>query len=202
MRWWMLLVLLLVAGSTWAAEVFLIPEHHPKPIYPPGLQRAGFTGGVKVSFTVSADGAVSKVGILKSDHAELSDAVKKALAQWRFKPWTVEGERPPEQEIIAPMTFGFDSPDGVNLWLKDLKCREFNSLLAHYPRHAWVDAAPFHYVRGYLANTFFQGQIPMEQRLAMVAKMNKRVPSIVTRCQKSPGLKYVTLLPEDIRKVL
>jgi len=45
------------------------------------------------------------VSILQSEHPDLAEAVRVAIEQWRFKPWTVGGDKPAEQEVIAPMVF-------------------------------------------------------------------------------------------------
>jgi len=65
-----------------------------------------------------------------------------------------------------------------------------------------VDAAPFHYTRAYLSNVFHITQLPSEQRLEWIAKLNKRVPTIVRSCRSGPVLKYMSLLPEEIRQLL
>ena len=59
MRWRGLFLMLCVAGEGLAAEIFLVAEYSPKPIYPNALHRAGVTGDVRVSLTVHADGSVS-----------------------------------------------------------------------------------------------------------------------------------------------
>ncbi|NUU33752.1 energy transducer TonB [Pseudomonas sp. C2B4] len=203
---WLVCVVLLVAMSIdgRASEVFLIPEHNPKPTYPPTLQRAGIIGDVRVRFMVHADGSVSKVGIVKSDHPDLAEAVRVAVAQWRFKPWTVEGDKPAEQEVIAPMIFGFDSalPLHLNEWLKKLKCRDLNEVIVNTPEHAWADTTAFYYTRAYLSNAFSKTTLSNEQRLALIAKMNRKVPIIVRECLNSPVSRFVRFLPEDIRKLL
>ena len=90
MRWFACVLLLVVSVGCRAGEVFLIPENNPKPIYPAALFRAGITGEVRVRFTANADGSVSKVSILQSDHPDLAEATRSAIEQWRFKPWTAE----------------------------------------------------------------------------------------------------------------
>ncbi|HEF4759019.1 TPA: energy transducer TonB [Pseudomonas putida] len=205
MRWVVCVVLLLVLSvESRAGEVFLIPEYNPKPIYPPELQRAGIIGEVRVGLTVRADGSVSKVSILSSDHPDLAEATRVATAQWRFKPWTVESDRPAEQEVIAPMIFGFDwaLPIHLNKWLKDLKCRDFNEITVNTPEHAWADTTAFYYTRAYLSNAFSTTTLPNERRLALIAKMNRKVPIIVRECLNSPVSRFVRFLPEDIRKLL
>lgn len=204
MRWLACVILLMVSADIRAGEVFLIPEHNPKPLYPRVLFRAGITGEVRVGFTVNADGSVSKVNILQSDHPDLAEASRVAIAQWRFKPWAVEGETPAELEVIAPMSFrlDLDTPIHTNQWLKKLRCRDINEALADFPEHAWVDTAVFGYTRAYLSNVFHSTQLPNETRLAWIANLNKRVPIIVRECRNSPVRKYMSLLPREIRELL
>jgi TonB family protein len=204
MRWFVCVLLLVVSVGVRAEEVFLIPENNPKPIYPQALLRAGITGDVRVGFAVNADGSVSKVRILQSDHPDLAEAVRVAIEQWRFKPWTVGGDKVAEQEVIAPMVFrlDLDTPIHTNQWLKQLRCRDLNEALVDFPEYAWVDSKVFDYTRAYLSNVFNKTQLQNEQRLALIAKLNKQVPKIVRDCRASPVRKYMSLLPEDIRKLL
>ena len=204
MRWFACVLLLVVSVGVRAEEVFLIPENNPKPIYPQALLRAGITGDVRVGFAVNADGSVSKVRILQSDHPDLAEAVRVAIEQWRFKPWTVGGDKVAEQEVIAPMVFrlDLDTPIHTNQWLKQLRCRDLNEALVDFPEYAWVDSAVFGFTRAYLSNVFNKTQLQNEQRLALIAKLNKQVPKIVRDCRASPVRKYMSLLPEDIRKLL
>jgi TonB family protein len=204
MRWFACVLLLVVTIGVRAEEVFLVPENNPKPIYPRALFRAGITGEVRVRFTANADGSVSKVSILQSDHPDLAEAVRVAIEQWRFKPWTEDGDKPAEQEVIAPMVFrlDLDMPIHTNQWLKQLRCRDLNEALVDFPEYAWVDSKVFDYTRAYLSNVIYTTQLQNEQRLALIAKLNKRVPRIVRDCRASPVRKYMSLLPEDIRKLL
>ncbi|MNB60813.1 transport protein TonB [compost metagenome] len=204
MRWIFAGLLLVIGGSALASEVFLIPENNPQPIYPLELQRAGVTGEVKVSFIASADGSVSEISIRESTHPDFSDAVRDAIAQWRFKPWTVEGNKPEQQEIIAPMIFrlDLDLPIHVNQQLKALRCRTVNENLANIAEYSWIDSAVFAQTRAYLSNVFHKTQLPDAQRLAMIAKMNRQVEKIVRACRQSPTRKFISLLPAEIRELL
>lgn len=202
MNWIGMLLLLVLATASQAGQLFLIPESHPDPIYPQALQRAGITGDVRVEFTVQADGSVNKVSVLQSDHPALAESASAAVKRWRFRPWTVAGDKPPEQEVIAPLAFRLEAPKGINQWIKGLSCRDVNSYLANAAEYSWVDALPFHNIRGYLSNIFFQRQLSNEQRLAMIAKMNKQVPIIFTNCRDNPTRKFMSLLPAEIRELL
>lgn len=204
MRWLAFAVLLVLALDVRAGEVFLIPENNPKPIYPKALFRAGITGDVRVRFNVHADGSVSKVNILESDHPDLAEATRVAVTQWRFKPWPLDGDTLAEREVVAPISFrlDLDTPIHTNQWLKALRCRDLNESLVDFPEHAWVDAPVFDFTRAYLSNVFHITQLPNEKRLAWIAKLNKRVPIIVRECRNSPVRKYTSLLPEEVRKLL
>ncbi|MNP31883.1 hypothetical protein D3C76_1250290 [compost metagenome] len=147
---------------------------------------------------------MSKVRILQSDHPDLAEATRVAIAQWRFKPWPVAGDKPAEQEVIAPMRFRLDStlPLHTNQWLKALHCRDLNAAVVHTPEHEWIDSTPFHYIRAYLSIAFSTTTLPSERRLALIARMNRAVPMIVRQCRKKPVYRFESFLPEDIRKLL
>lgn len=204
MRWFVLMVVWALSGELRAQEIFLIPENNPRPVYPKALQRAGIIGDVQVRFVVSFDGSVSKLNILQSDHPDLAEATRVAIEQWRFKPWTVEGGKPAEQEVIVPMQFRFDStvPIHTNQWLKELRCRDLNEAFVHIAEQSWVDSAVFHYTRAYLSNAFSMTAISKERRLELIAKLNRKVPIIVRQCLNNPVSRYVRFLPEEIRKML
>ncbi|MCK1790186.1 energy transducer TonB [Pseudomonas violetae] len=204
MRWISFLLLLVISVDARAGEVFLIPEDNPKPVYPRYLQRIGVTGDVRISFYVNADGSVDRVKVLESDNPDMSEAAMVAIEKWRFKPWMPGGELPTEQQVIASLAFRLelDSPIHTNQWIKQLKCREVNEALRDTPEYAWVDSPPFHYTRAYLSNTFHVTQLPDEQRLAWIALLNRKVPTIVRQCRSSPVIKFMNLLPTDIRNLL
>jgi len=199
---WAIAVFLLVTLPAQAGEVFLIPEHNPKPIYPRALSRAGITGDVKVGFTAKADGSVSEIAILRSDHPELAQAVREAIAQWRFKPWKVDDKKPAAQEIVAPMIFRLEAPEGAHQWVQQLKCRELNAHLNHMPEYAWIDSAPFHYLRSHLSSGVFQSQLSEDKRLALIARLNRSVEGVVWRCRQWPVSRFTRFLPEEVRQLL
>lgn len=205
MRWFVLAFLFVVSSSVSAEAMFLIPADNPKPKYPLKLSRAGITGDVRVSFTVHADGSVSKVKAAPGKaHAELVDASLAAVNRWRFKPWDITSDRPPEIEIVAPMSFRLDSdiPIHANEELKQLTCGEVSKAAQHLADYSWVDMVVFRYTRGYLSHSFASAQLSDERRLALIAKLNKSIPSIIRRCNTHPATRYVRFLPEEIRELL
>ncbi|MHC8317172.1 energy transducer TonB [Pseudomonas sp. LB3P31] len=197
-----MLLLVMVSFEAKGAEVFLIPEANPKPDYPKALSRAGIAGSVRVSFYANADGSVSDVKILQSDHPDLAEATKVAIAKWRFKPWVVEGDRPARQEVIAPMVFGLEAPSGINAWLKELKCREVNEGLVRAAEQSWPDLPAFQYTRAYLSSGLLQVQMSNEERLGMIARLNRQVPVIARQCLNNPIARFARYLPQNIRELL
>lgn len=205
MRWFVLAVLCVISSGVIAEAMFLIPADNPKPKYPRALYRAGITGDVRISFTVHADGSVGKVmAVPGKAHAELVEASLAAVNRWRFKPWDVSSDRPPEIEVVAPMSFRLDSdiPIHANEELKRLTCGDVSREAQHLADNTWVDMVVFRYTRSYLSHSFSSSQIPDEKRLALIAKLNKSVPSIIRRCNTHPATRYVRFLPEEIRELL
>lgn len=204
MQWCVLLMLLIVSGGAWASEVLLIPENNPRPVYPLALFRAGITGEVGAEFTVHADGSVDRISFAQGGHPELIEAVRSAIEQWRFKPWIVEDGKPAYRRVLAPMVFrlDLDQPIHINQQLKALRCRTLNESLGKIAEQSWIDTKVFVHTRAYLSNAFHKAQLPDDQRLAMIARLNKRIPTIVRGCRESPVRTYMSLLPEDIRRLM
>jgi len=205
MRWFVLAVLCAISNGVIAEAMFLIPAENPKPKYPKALYRAGITGDVRMSFTVHADGSVTKiVAIPGNAHAELVEASLVAVNRWRFKPWDVSSERPPEIEVVLPMSFRLDSeiPIHANEELKQLTCGDVSRESQHYSSDSWVDMVVFRYTRSYLSHSFASSQLSNEKRLALIAKLNESIPSIIRRCNTHSSTRYVHFLPEEIRRLL
>ena len=87
MKRWLLALWLSASFSVCADDVKLIPVYTPKPIFPVELRDAGIAGATRVQFTVQSNGSVTGIKILKSDNPLFSKASKKAVNQWKFKPW-------------------------------------------------------------------------------------------------------------------
>ena len=62
------------------------------PIYPMQATRRGIEGHVTVEFLVTKKGLVSQIQILNSSPKHIFDkSVTRCVAQWKFKPGTIEG---------------------------------------------------------------------------------------------------------------
>ncbi|RLU07214.1 energy transducer TonB [Pseudomonas prosekii] len=204
MQWFALVVSVVFSTMVWASEGFPIAQKNPRPVYSKVLVRAGITGNVVVAFTAHSDGSVSKVRVRQSDHPELALASTDAVRQWRYQPWSVSDDTPAEVEVVAPMAFRLysDLPEGLNEWLKTVKCREITESLRDIADYAWVDSDVFYKTRGYLLGADSTAHMPNEQRLDLISKLNRRAPDIVRECRNSPISKFSRHLPADIRKLL
>jgi len=174
----------------------------PKPLYPSSL--ISTQGHARISLKIHSDGTVSDVKALSATQPAFGEAAVAAATLWRFKPWTVDQDRPAEREVVAPMVFRLDqsAPLHTNKLLTKLRCHAVNEDARRYPESAWVDMPAFSYTRSYLSNTFNSAQLSNEQRLALIARLNERVPIIVRRCGDSPLIRFMSLLPEEIKKLL
>jgi TonB family protein len=86
MRVFACVLLLLYSITSQAIDFSSIAVYTPKPGYPERLGVYGISGKVKVSYTILADGAVSKIRILESTHPLFDVEVIRTLKTWRFKP--------------------------------------------------------------------------------------------------------------------
>jgi hypothetical protein len=74
--------------------------------------------------------------------------------------------------------------------------------MANIAANGWLDASAFHYTRAYLSNAFSTTSLSNERRLALIAKLNRKVPLIVRQCSSNPTSRFARFLPEDLRKLL
>lgn len=68
------------------------PTHQAEPAYPRGELLAGKEGWVNLGFTVQPDGKPSDIRVVESSHRNFEKAALRAIAKWRFKPKTVNGQ--------------------------------------------------------------------------------------------------------------
>ena len=68
------------------------PIRQKEPSYPRGELLAGKEGWVNLGFTVQPDGKPSDIRVLESSHRNFEKPVLRAIAKWRFKPKTVNGQ--------------------------------------------------------------------------------------------------------------
>lgn len=74
------------------ADQHLRITHSVRPVYPAKARKEGLHGVVKAEVAVSAEGQIEEIVILDSPGDMLSDAVREALRQTRFKPRIKNGQ--------------------------------------------------------------------------------------------------------------
>ncbi|MDR6606098.1 energy transducer TonB [Pseudomonas synxantha] len=122
-----------------------------------------------------------------------------AVSQWRFKPWTITADEPAQ---IMDYRLDQEQPIHINKTLERLKCGDIGRAALNTADTSWVDLPVFRWTRSYLAHSLSPTQMPDEKRLALIAKLNASVHSIVRRCNAHPASRYVRFLPEEIRVLL
>ena len=77
------------------------------PVYPPIAKQIGAQGPVVLHAVIGADGAVQNLRVVSSAHPMLNDAALAAVAQWRFRPYLLNGI---PVEVEAQITVNFIMP--------------------------------------------------------------------------------------------
>jgi protein TonB len=94
------------SGELRGRELLMHIVSSAKPRYPEALRRNGIDGRVVVQFVVDTMGSVdpNSLHVLQSTHDLFTQAVRSALASFRFRPAEVGGRRTP---ALAEMPFEF-----------------------------------------------------------------------------------------------
>ncbi len=78
--------------------------HRVLPVYPPIARQIGAQGPVVLHAVIGADGAVQNLRVVSSAHPTLNNAALAAVAQWRFRPYLLNGV---PVEVEAQITVNF-----------------------------------------------------------------------------------------------
>jgi TonB family protein len=79
------------------------------------LAAAGEGGGAILELSIGADGAVSKVSVLRSSHPEFANAAYAAVQQWQFAPAEKDGVAVESRWRIA-VNFSVDNKEADWMW--------------------------------------------------------------------------------------
>ena len=78
------------------------------PVYPPQALRSGTRGWVEVEFTILPTGTVSDIAVIAAEpHGVFESAATAAVAGWRYRPRTVNGQ-PMAQRATVTLRFDVD----------------------------------------------------------------------------------------------
>jgi len=78
--------------------------HRVLPAYPPIARQIGAQGPVVLRAVIARDGTVESLRVVTSAHPTLNDAALAAVAQWRFRPYLLNGVA---VEVEAQITVNF-----------------------------------------------------------------------------------------------
>lgn len=78
--------------------------HRVLPLYPPIARRIGAEGPVVLQALISREGTVESLRVVRSAHPTLNEAALEAVAQWRFRPYLLNGVA---VEVEAQITVNF-----------------------------------------------------------------------------------------------
>jgi TonB family protein len=79
--------------------------HAPPPLYPEAARRARITGAVIIECLIDRNGTVRETTVLKGLPLGVTEAALDAVAKWRFKPSTLNGN---PVEVIYMLTVNFN----------------------------------------------------------------------------------------------
>jgi TonB family protein len=99
-----------------------VPVHHPSPVYPEIMRRAGVQGIIYIQLSVSEKGEVTSAAVQqsrftgpsgeqlddKSDFKPMEESALNAARQWKFTPAMKSG-KPVSTIIMLPIKFKLDS---------------------------------------------------------------------------------------------
>jgi TonB family protein len=80
----------------------------PRPSYPPLARSAQVQGSVYLRAMIGKDGSIKKIGVIDSASQILTDAALKAVRDWRYQPYLLNGE-PTEVTTTITVNFRFST---------------------------------------------------------------------------------------------
>lgn len=200
-----------ITASAVASEIELVPIFTPEPKYPEALLKNRYHGKVRVSMTIGESGKVQRVRVIEGGHPELSAAVQKAVAQWRYKPWKGAVDAPSSITITLPIIFG---PRGeksfageINVGLGNVRCAyltsEVTAARSDYPKQPLNRIDLFWYTQEFLASRYIALKVPDErQRKALVNQLQASVPDVIKNCRRNPDKLFGDYVPKQVRDLL
>lgn len=82
-----------IPSSSGGIATNVVPTTRIEPVYPPRALRAGIEGTVTVEFTITTDGSVTNIEVIKGEPPGVFDrAVVQAVSRWKFAPEIVNGQ--------------------------------------------------------------------------------------------------------------
>lgn len=197
--------------TAWASDVVLTPVVTPKPEFPVGLLKERYTGKIFAHVTIGSTGTLQAIRLIESSHEQFSQAVLKALRQWRFEPWQVDQGQPREVGITLPIIFGAQGikvfSGEVSVGLENVTCAYLNAEVRasqkDYPGEPLSEVDVFWYNRYYLSSSYVVHRVPEKgERQRLHSTLHNAIPRVVKGCAGNSDGKYSDYLPDELRSLL
>lgn len=196
---------LLLAPAIIFADFKLEPDYSPHADFPIEHFDGQRKVLAKVSYTVSNDGSVSEVEIENATNPKFGESVRKAMMQWRFKPWPLEGN--PETvryESVFVRTLDMGLYQAYKKKVGGLRCSQLNEEVAKFriqhPRKALREMPLFTetLVALGLVSSIPAQEFTHEQSMRWSTVLGGAFPRAIGACQKNPDGTYLDALPESL----
>jgi TonB family protein len=202
------LLLWLWSITSLAVDFGSIAVYTPKPAYPERLGEEDVSGKVKVSYTIQADGKVTRIKILESTHPLFDVEVIRTLKTWRFKPWEVSLDRPPTIEEKATIDFSTVREGKLSIAINDelryWRCsdvnREVEGSASAFPEQPMSNALFFWATSAHISEALIKAKVSDAEREILMEKLRRALMNIVQRCKQNPDAYYQDYLPDEIKK--
>lgn len=206
---WFLLAVFAVTAQ--AGEVLLVPVSTPHPQFPAALLKERYTGKVFARLSIGNTGTPRAALVIESSHEKFSEAVIKAVGQWRFEPWEVESGRPEHVDITLPAIFGAlglkPFSEEITVGLSSATCAHVNQEVRaskkDYPGEPLSEVGVFWYHRYSLSSGYVVHRVAdrgARQRLYLA--LQNATPKVIKGCAGNKEGKYGDYLPDELRGLL
>lgn len=198
--------LLFMFPAVVCADFKLEPDYAPKAKFPIAHFEGQRKVEARVSYTVSNDGSVSEVEVENATNPRFGESVKKAMAQWRFKPWPLE-DNPETVRYESVFVHSLDKSmyEIYKSKIGALRCDGLNKEVAQFRlQHPGKPLREMGLFTETLIALNLVSNIPKqefthEQSMRWSVVLGGAFPRAVSACQKSPGGTYLNALPESLR---
>lgn len=210
-RMGLLAVLLGLGVPVFAEDSKVVYVHKPSPRYPEKLKADRVSGAVLIQFKANHDGLITDLKVIDSAHTLFSTALERTMRNWRVERWEVTEERPASVPIRMDFYFIHEREEmGPNTWvrrrLNHVRCSKVNDELRAFSLRSPDEPLT---VMKYFRETIRQinhhshyRKVSVAEATAKVGAFIDAIPPIIDMCSNQPNLRYIDLLPNEVREWL
>ncbi len=205
----LILAVALMVSTSVLAEFGPEAVSMPKPVYPSYLTDT--QGSARISLLIHNDGTVSDVKVLTTTKPAFGEAAVAAASQWRFKPWTVNADRPAVLKAENDMVF---IPDPSSTKTSQMSftqttyqscsalSEEVSQFRRDHPNRPLIAMKSFAITRVAVMFPALNGKSDYNEGLARADELESALPEIVRKCAAHPKRAYADYLPRNVKRYL